>query len=109
MQHIVTVTTSIINDGIYLVGAQNSSDDYLLWQKSINEDRVHFECYDQSNSGYDIVLECTLDKDGIHIVLKNQQMVHFYFVNCPTDHWENLVKGLKTIYKTHPDILEVLY
>jgi hypothetical protein len=54
-------------------------------------------------------LECTLDKDGIHIVLNNQQLVHFYFVNCPADHWEALAKGLKSIYQAHPEILEILY
>ena len=97
-----------VEDGIHVVGVQNDPEkDYLLWQRAKAEKSIHFEWNGQANSGYDIVKECSLDRDGIHIVLSNNKLVHFYFQKCSKEDWEILVDGLRNIYSNDSSILEI--
>ncbi len=105
------MTTTIVNkyeDGVHTVAASNGGADYILWQVGADEpNAVYFEPGDQSNSGYDHVSECTVDMDGCHIVLSNGYLVHFYW--NPPRHPElgTFTEGLRSIYASTPDILEV--
>jgi hypothetical protein len=67
-------------EGIITIGAANGDDDYILWQKGLDEsEKIHFTYQDQINSEYNIVTECSIDNDGCHIVLKSGEVVHFYW------------------------------
>lgn len=105
------MNTTIANtheDGIHTVGASNGDADYILWQVSKEEpDSVYFEYYDQINSGYNNVTECTIDMDGLHAVLKDGALVHFYWHPPRHPDLATLVEGLRSIYASIPDILEV--
>ena len=106
------MSTEIINfieDGNHMVGAQNDPEtDYVLWQKLEEESEIYFEYCGQQNSGYDIVQEITIDRDGIHIVVKTGELVHFYFNQCKKEDWEKMVSGLKEVYSDRPKVLEIL-
>ena len=94
-----TEFTNELNDGIYVVGASNGEEDYILWQQSENEpDQIHFEFNSQINSGYNILRECLIDNDGCHIVLNDGQLVHFYWHPPRHPKLEKFVEGLKKIY-----------
>ena len=102
-----TVITNNFEENTHIVGVQNSASDYMLWQKSTADNNVHFEWDSQTNSGYNIVKECTVDKDGVHIVLKNTQLVHFYFLKCLDEEWLEFTNGLKKLYEKYPSILDI--
>jgi len=104
-----TKISNMLENGIHIVGAYNTEEDYVLWQKSENEHEINFEWNSQSNSGYDIVKECTLDRDGMHIVLKDSKMLHFYFSNCLYLEWKKLSDGLQKIYISDSDIIDIQY
>lgn len=103
-----TKTIRTKEDGVLLVGASNNENEYVLWQKRENDNSVHFEWDDQINSGTDIVDECTIDKDGMHMVLKDQRLIHFYFNDCSSQSWKELIEGLEEIYKSAPKILDII-
>lgn len=92
-------------DGLILVGASNSDDEYLLWQRNEAESDIHFEWNDQSNGNYNCVTECSVDSDGVHILLKESSLVHFYFHNVSKDELGKLIEGLRDIYRSEPKIL----
>ena len=94
-------------DGVTIIGASNGDSDYCLWQVS-NDDKnsIYFEHEDQINGGYNIIVECSVMADGIHIVLANSQLYHFYFNDVSSEQYNSFVDALKVIY---PDsILEVI-
>ena len=92
-------------EGVYLIAVQNSVTDYLKWQRDMEKSSIYFEWEAQENSGYDVVMECTLDRDGIHIVLHDGLLVHFYFYGVPKSQWDNLVQGLKDLYIKEPAVV----
>jgi hypothetical protein len=99
-----------IEDGILTVAVQGSDDGYVLWQMGLTEeiasdDSIYFEYDDQINGGYDKVKECTIDSDGIHIVLANDDLVHFYFTKG-FDMFAELKAGLLKIYQGKEHVLE---
>lgn len=102
-----TVVSNTYEDDILFVGVYNDPDEYMLWQSSPSEGEIHFEWDSQVNGSYDNIQECSIDKDGIHVVLKNKKMVHFYFVDCSTKQWHLFVKGLKKTYTNLPDVLDI--
>jgi hypothetical protein len=96
-------------EGVRLVGASNGDDDYLLWQQSdTDSDAVHFEYNDQTNSGYGIVRECSVDSDGCHIVLNDGKLLHFYWSPPWHKNLDRFVRELRLIYGLNGDFLEDL-
>ncbi len=106
----MSTTVSISGeDRIVAIGVANGEDDYLLWQaRSSNSDEIHFEWNDQSNGGYDQVRELTIMPDGMHIVLNDGQLHHFYFNGLSADKYQRLVAALGTLHEGKQDISEVL-
>ena len=100
---------SYFEDDIHYIALGNEKD-YLLWQKNITEFEgdIYFEYEDQSKGGYNIVKEATIDRDGIHLVLRDESLVHYYFEK-EFDEYSLLKEALEKMYVQHRDILEFLY
>ncbi len=105
------MSTKIVNkkeNGVHTVAATNGDDDYILWQVTDEKpDSVYFEYYDQINSGYNVVTECTVDMDGLHAVLQDGTQVHFYWIPPRHSDLATLVEGLRSIYSPAPTTLAV--
>ncbi len=100
---------SIEND-VLTVAVQGWDNGYVLWQKGLTEevgskDGIYFEYDDQINGGYNNVKECTVTSDGIHVVLANDQLAHFYF-NKGFNKFTELKTGLEKIYHGNLHVLE---
>ena len=99
-------------DGVFAVGAANGSTDYVMWQRtdgSIDASEIHFEWNDQSNGGYHLVSECAMDRDGIHLVLSDDQLVHFYFRELTKEQWDRFRDGLERMYLDSARVIEFNY
>lgn len=99
-----------IEDDVLTVAVQGWDDGYVLWQRGLtkdvgSEDGVYFEYDDQINGGYNNVKECTVTSDGIHIVLVNDELAHFYF-NKGFDKFAELKAGLEKVYQGNEHVLE---
>ncbi|MBU1220547.1 hypothetical protein KKF34_02850 [Myxococcota bacterium] len=97
-------------DGILIVLLKISDDQYLLWQSStleVDNSEVYFEFNDQLSGGYNNIKEITLMRDGIHLVMKNNCLEHFYF-DKKFDDYSALASGLKKIYKNNLKNLDIL-
>lgn len=100
---------SIEND-VLTVAVQGWDDGYVLWQKGLakevgSDDGIYFEYDDQINGGYNNVKECTVTSDGIHFVLTNNELAHFYFIKG-FDKFAELKAGLEKIYLGNEHVLE---
>lgn len=94
-----TEFTDILSDDVRIVGASNGGNKYILWQKTDSEQgQVYFEYDSQNNSGYNIVQEIMLDNDGCHLVLKNAELVHFYWNSTRHSDLSSFVAALKSLY-----------
>jgi hypothetical protein len=109
-----TYKNKIVNkeNDVLIVGVQNGTGDYIMWQRGLkaetgSNDGIYFEYTDQRNGDYDIVAECTVTNDGIHIVLSNGELVHFYFPPG-FDKFKDLQIGLERIYSDKRDVLEFI-
>jgi hypothetical protein len=99
-----------IENNVLIVAVQDSAGGYFIWQKGLtkevgSEDGVYFEFDDQVNGGYDIVKECTIDTDGIHVVLSNGRLAHFYFPK-EFKKYSELKNGLLKVYEGLEHLLE---
>ena len=107
-----TEITTDSQDGALSVVAANESGDYVLWQRSdapVDSKEIHFEWDDQSNGGYDLVSECSIDRDGIHIVLSDNRLVHFYFHALSKKDWNRFREHLEKMYSGSLGILDFYY
>jgi len=87
------------DEGIITIGDANGDDDYILWQKSLDEsEEIHFEYKNQISSGYNIVSECCIDNDGCHIVLNSGELVHFYWNPPRHSGLDKFIKCLCELY-----------
>jgi hypothetical protein len=82
-----------------------------MWQKDTSPKssegaEIYFEYDDQSTGAYNSTLECTVTMDGIHVVLTDGTLAHFYFPK-DFDRLQELKEGLEEIYRETPDVLEV--
>ncbi len=99
-------------NGVLMVGVIDGDGSYCLWQTELSvgvdsESGVHFEFDGQANGGYDMVRECTVDRDAIHIVLASGELHHFYFPPAFDKH-EELKEGLKRVYGADQSVLEFI-
>ena len=100
---------SVEND-VLVIRLQVSDNEYLLWQLSLDDEDVagvYFEFNDQLNGGYSNVKEICLMRDGIHFVMADDRLEHFYFKK-KFDNYTQLVAGLTKIYKNSPSVLEII-
>jgi hypothetical protein len=99
-----------LESGVLVIELQISNDEYLLWQISPDEENnadVYFEFNDQLNGGYNNIKEVCLMRDGIHMVMADDRLEHFYFDKKFND-YTRLVSGLKKVYRNNRSILEVI-
>ncbi|WP_020405017.1 hypothetical protein [Hahella ganghwensis] len=74
----------IIENDVLAVGVSGWDGGYFMWQRGLTEetgasDGIYFEFDDQSNGGFNIVKECTITNDGMHVLLSNRSLAHLYF------------------------------
>jgi hypothetical protein len=98
------------NDVLTVV-IQGVDGSYFMWQRGLTEDvgasdGVYFEVDTQNRGGHEVVKECSLDEDGIHVVLRNGELEHFYFPPKFDKHHE-LQTGLLKIYQGKENVLEI--
>jgi len=99
-----------IENDVLVVGVVDAEGSYFMWQRGLtedvgSEDGIYFEFDDQINGGHDILVECTIDRDGIHVVLANGNLEHFYFPN-DFKQLEELKSGLAKIYEGNNNVVE---
>jgi len=100
----------IVENDVLVVSVVDSDGSCFIWQKGLTEevgsdDGIYFEFDDQINGRHNHVKECTVTNDGIHVVLANGNLEHFYFP--PNfDKFQELLAGLNKIYAEHGDIVE---
>ena len=99
-----------IENDVLTVAVQGWDDGYVLWQRGLtkesgSEDGVYFEYDDQINGGYNNIKELTVTSDGIHIVLVNNELAHFYFLKG-FDKYSELKAGLQKIFQGNERVLE---
>lgn len=100
----------IVENDVLVVSVLGSDGSYFMWQKGLtedvgSEDGIYFEFDDQINGGHNQVKECSVTSDGIHVVLGNGKLEHFYFP--PNfDKFKDLQVGLNKIYAEQDDIVE---
>lgn len=92
----------IVEDDVLIVSVLDLDGSYFMWQRGLteevgSEDGVYFEFDDQINGGHNIVTECTVTNDGIHVVLAKGKLEHFYFP-LSFDRHKELQTGLNKIY-----------
>jgi hypothetical protein len=92
-----------------IIGASNSALEYIVWRFDDEEpSAIYFE-YDGEDSGeFNNIEEVTVMHDGIHIVLKSSDLLHFYFNLAEHSEYEHFVSGLQMIYKDSPNILDII-
>jgi len=100
----------IIENDVLIVSVLGADGSYFMWQKGLSEevgskDGIYFEFDDQINGSHNLVAECTVTNDGIHIVLTTGKLEHFYFPPS-FDKYEELQVGLNNIYAEQRGILE---
>lgn len=100
----------LIENDVLVVSVVDSDGNYFMWQKGVteevgSEDGIYFEFNDQINGSHDQVTECTVTNDGIHVVLANGKLEHFYFPP-KFDKFKELRAGLNKIYAEHGGIIE---
>ncbi len=100
----------IIENDVLVVSVLGSDGSYFMWQKGLtedvgSEDGIYFEFDDQINGGHNQVKECTVTNDGIHVVLGNGKLEHFYFPP-KFDKFKELQAGLNKIYAEQGGIFE---
>ena len=96
-------------DDVMLVGASDGCGEYILWQRptgSLERSEIHFEWNDQVNGGYHLVQECSVGRDGVHVVLLDDQLVHFYFSELDERDW-NRFRAVSYTHLTLPTIYSV--
>jgi hypothetical protein len=99
-----------IENDVLVVAVVDAKDSYFMWQRGLtedvgSEDGIYFEFDDQINGGHEIMKECTIDLDGMHVVLASGKMEHFYFPP-KFDKYIELKKGLLKIYEGNEHVLE---
>ncbi|MGD1908674.1 MAG: hypothetical protein ACFB0C_22190 [Leptolyngbyaceae cyanobacterium] len=103
------MNTEFVNEsvnGIRRVGAINGQSEYILWQQDASG-AIHFECGTQQNSGYGIVSEVTVDRDGCHLVV-DSQIVSFYWHPPRASGLAIFIQGLQELYEETPEVVEML-
>ncbi|MCW8875696.1 MAG: hypothetical protein OQK51_01450 [Kangiellaceae bacterium] len=100
----------IVENDVLLVSVLGADDSYFMWQKGLtkevgSDDGIYFEFDDQINGGHNLVTECTVTNDGIHVVLSNGKLENFYFPP-DFDKYKELKDGLNNIYAEQRGILE---
>lgn len=83
---------------------------YFMWKKGLtedvgSEDGIYFEFDDKVNGGANIVKECTVTNDGVHVVLTSGDLKHLYFPSCFGKH-DELKRGLNKIYEGEKNVVE---
>lgn len=100
----------IVENDVLVVSVVGSDGSYFMWQKGLTEevgsdDGIYFEFDDQINGRHNQVKECTVTNDGIHVVLANDNLEHFYFP--PNfDKFKELQVGLNRMYAEQSGIVE---
>jgi hypothetical protein len=100
----------IIENDVMIVSVLGADGSYFMWQKGLTEDvgledGIYFEFNDQINGRHNQVKECTVTNDGIHVVLSNGALEHFYFP--PNfNKLQELRAGLNKMYSDQGGIVE---
>ncbi len=104
-----TQTSVLEDDDLLIVRFYNGDEDYCLWQvEKNNESKIYFEFDDQKNGGYNIVKECSIMYDGIHLVLNTNELFYFYINNLSKKDYLLAKSSMENIYSKTSSILEII-
>lgn len=95
------------DDAIFTLTLQNDATDRFYWMQDKKSGTVNFEAEGQYAGSDAIVKECTLMRDGVHIILSSGEIVSFYFYDQSLREYLGVVSALKKLYSPRPEVLEV--
>ncbi len=95
------------DDAIFTLTLQNDATDRFFWLQDKRSGTVNFEAEGQYAGSDAIVKECTVMRDGLHLVLSSGAIVSFYFSSLSLREYLGVVSALKKLYAARPEVLEV--
>ncbi|MDD2721814.1 MAG: hypothetical protein PHH47_10965 [Gallionella sp.] len=95
------------DDAIFTLMLQNDEMDRIFWFQDKSSGEVKFEAEGHHVGRDAIVKECTVMRDGVHIVLSSGEVVSFYFCDLSLREYLGVVSALKKLYPSAQKILEV--
>lgn len=95
------------DDATFSLTLQNDATDRSFWLQDKISGTVNFEVEGQYAGDDAIVKECTILRDGLHIVFSSGKIESFYFYGLSLCKYLGVVSALKKLYFAHPEILEV--
>ena len=78
------------------------------WQVTDNKKTIYFEAIAEGVSGKNVIQDCTIMWDGIHLTVKTGDILSYYFQEMNLAIYTTLTKHLKHIYQAYPNLIEVL-
>ncbi|MDD4928524.1 MAG: hypothetical protein PHP85_04525 [Gallionella sp.] len=102
-----TQVSQASDDVVFTLTLQNGATDRFFWLQDKTSGTVCFEAEGQYVCGDAIVKECTVMRDGMHIVFLSGEIVSFYFYGLSLREYLGVVSSLKKLYSARPKVLEV--
>lgn len=84
---------------------QNDPTDRFFWLQDKLNGIVYFEASDPKTDGDSLVKECTILRDGVHIMLYSGEIHSFYFDGLSLRAYLDVVNALRKLYSVQ--VLEV--
>ncbi|MFY9260893.1 MAG: hypothetical protein WAO71_10345 [Gallionella sp.] len=84
---------------------QNDATDCFFWLHDKLSGMVYFAATGQKTDGDSLVKECTILRDGVHIVLYSGEILSFYFDGLSLRAYLEVVNVLRKLYSAQ--VLEV--
>jgi len=103
----ITQVSQLSDDNSFCLSFRNNENDYILWQQEKKRGNIYFEARVQCAGGNNIVKECTIMRDGIHIVISSGETVHFYFNGMSLNEYLEVISVFRMLYTSQPHILEI--
>lgn len=102
-----TQVSQASDDVVFTLTLQNDATDRFFWFQDKRSGEVCFEAEGQYAGGDAIVKECSVMRDGVHIVFSSGEIVSFYFYCLSLREYLGIVSALKKLYSARPKVLEV--
>ncbi|MDD2775441.1 MAG: hypothetical protein PHU06_05770 [Gallionella sp.] len=88
-----------------MLALQNDATDCFFWLQDKLSGIVYFEATGQKTGGDSLVKECTILRDGVHIVLYSGEIHSIYFDGLSLRAYLDVVNAMRKLYSAQ--VLEV--